>query len=240
MEKSPNPYFSGRREKAKNHRVMRTIGIDSPCFEVRPNKELANPAIEGSIREIGWSERAVSNIIDASQRGLIKIRSIGQDRMAIELLPLAELPESLGHVSELESIKRNLARQDGIFGSERQDKYSYLQTVDFAVEGYLDDETDGKLYGRVYVKTERLKTKRNIYLDPESLYETDHEYGFAFCVIGGIPLEAISRIEVIQAKRLEPVERVSDLDDSEWTGDAEKHMKECEERLRKYVNGNHW
>jgi len=233
MSEKIDPYFGQRLETGRGHQVLRSIEIDNgPAPEVEPNKELANPTLEGAIEEFGWSEKSVDNIIDALENGKIKIEFLESGRMRIELCPIKELPEQLGHVSELDTIKQNL-KPGVIFGSSQPDQFTYLQTVDFAVEGYIDDESDGKEYGRVYVDSPKLSSKRNVYLDPESLHITDYEYGYSYCVKGGVPFESIAKIDIIKAKKLE--REVRDIETGNWPEDVEQHTKDQVERLRGYL-----
>jgi len=195
---------------------------------------LPSPSLEDSIENIGWSERAVNNVIDVLDRGWIKVFFLDTDKLRIEFCPIVDLPKQLGHVSELKKIAQNLTGRE-IFGSKQPGVLTFLQTVDFAVEGHIDDETEGKEYGRVYVASGELMKKRNIYLDPESLYITDYEYGYSFCVKGGIPIAAIEKIEVIKAKRLDQ-EGTWDFDDDYLEKeDVERSMKEQAVRLRKLL-----
>ena len=100
----------------------------------------------------------------------------------------------------------------------------------------MDDEREGKEYGRVYVNSLQLNQKRNVYIDPESLHVTDYEYGYSYCVKGGVPLEAIARVEVIRAKKLPP--SVVNSDTSDWSDDAtqaEQRMAQQTARLHAYL-----
>ncbi len=236
MAERLDPYFEERLEKARQHRVLRSIEITNQSgLEVASNKELPHPIIEGKIEDFGWNEKSVENIIDAIETGKIAFQFLESGHLRIEFLPLKVLPLQLGHLAELDVIQRNL-KNDKIFGPDERDQLTYLQTVDFAVEGYLDDENDGTEYGRVYVATNKLLQKRNIYLDPESLHITDYEYGFSFCVKGGVPREAITRIDVIRANKL--ARKRESIDTSDWPDDAEsarKQMQDQAERLQTYL-----
>ena len=234
MSEKIDPYFEHRLQTGKAHRVLRSIEVRSPELETESNKELLNPVVEGSIEEFGWSEKSVENIIDALENGKIKIVFLEGDHIRIEFCPIEQMPEQLGHVSELGTIKKNLEAGQ-IFGSAEPDQYTYLQTADFAVEGYMDDESEGKEYGRVYVDSSKLSNKRNIYLDPESLHITDYEYGFSFCVRGGVPVEAISRIDVIRAIKLPHAERNIYINTEDSPDSPEQHMTQQVERLKEYL-----
>lgn len=234
MGEKLDPYFEGRLQKAQNHRVIETIAMSGEALEVEPNKELPSPVIEGTIEEFGWCEKAVKNIIDALESGRISIEQVDAERVRISFLPIEQLPEQLGHVSEINVIKTNL-KSNKVFGSGSPDDLTYLQTTDFAVEGYLDDEKDGKRYGRIYVDARKLNTKRNVYLDPESLHVTEYEYGSSFCVKGGIPLEAITRIDIIQARKL-TADEINGGDTEHWIDDPESYMDQQAQRLREYLN----
>lgn len=234
MSEKLDPYFEERLQKAKNHRVIQTIEVQGEAQEVESNKELPSPAIEGTIEEFGWCEKAVKNIIDALESEKISIEQVGAERVRIIFLPITQLPEQLGHVSEMDVINTNL-KNNNVFGSGSPDDLTYLQTTDFAVEGYLDDEKDGKRYGRIYVDAQKLDTKRNIYLDPESLHVTEYEYGSSFCVKGGIPLGAITRIDIIQARKLTRDE-MNVGDTEHWVADPESYVDEQANRLREYLN----
>ncbi|MBI2109309.1 MAG: hypothetical protein HYT93_04025 [Parcubacteria group bacterium] len=234
MREDIDPYFERRLEKARAHKVLKTIEVPSSPQETIPNKELPNIIIEGTVEEFGWSERSVKNIIDAFEREIINARWVDAKRIQIELLPLTEPPLELGHVSELPVIEKNIENQE-VFGSKNPETLTYLQTTDFAVEGYIDDESHGKLYGRVFVDSSRLAEKRNIYIDPESLHITDYEYGHSFCVKGGVPFDTISHIDVIQAQKLAEKAAVP-FDTSKWPEDAEQHMNEQAKKLRDYLH----
>lgn len=184
MFEGVDPYFEHRIEVAKGHKVLRTIEIQFDSREVEPNKEIPNLFLEGTVESLAWSERVVENIIDAFEKGWIDIHYSGEDDVKIEFLPIPAdtLPEEFGHISEIENITKNLKKD--IFGSEDSDELTYLQTTKFAVEGYIDDETNGKVYGRVFINPLKLLEKRNVYLDPESIELTDYEYGHSFCVRG--------------------------------------------------------
>ena len=233
MTEKIDPYFEERLQQGRNHRIVKTIEINVASLpEVEANKELPPPALEGAIEDFGWSEKSVDNIIDALETGKIKIKFLESNRIRIEFCFLEKLPAQLGHVSELEIIKQNL-KDGAIFGSPQSDQFTYLQTTDFAVEGYMDDESEGKEYGRVYVDSQKLSGKRNVYIDPECLHITDYEYGFSYCVKGGVPAEAIIRIEVIKAKKL-PRKQV-DIDMSDWPDDVDLEMKKQAERLKEHL-----
>ncbi len=230
-----DPYFEQRLQTGRNHKVLGSIEINTlPESKIESNKELPNPVIEGSIEEFGWSEKSVENIIDALENEKIKVVFLRDDCIRIELCPIKQIPEQLGRVSELDKIKKNL-KVGQIFGSAESGRYTYLQTVDFAVEGYMDDESEGKKYGRLYIDSLKLSNKRNVYLDPESLHITDYEYGFSFCVIGGIPIEAISKIDVIQARKLSQAEGSVSTNIGEWSDDPEQHMIQQAKRLKEYL-----
>jgi hypothetical protein len=232
MVEKIDPFLEHRLALGRNHRVLRSIDIQqNPEAQVEANKELPNPTLEGTIEEFGWSEKSVANIIDAIDTGKIKVEFLDGDQIRLELLPLTTLPEELGHVSELEVVKSNLVN-GVIFGSQEKDTFTYLQTTDFAVEGYMDDEEHGKQYGRVYVDSAALLEKRNVYLDPESLHITDYEYGYAFCVKGGVPFNAIKRVEVIMAKKL-PTPALPD--DSNWIEDVDAYVAQQTAKLKEYL-----
>lgn len=236
MSEMRDPYFEERLQRGRQHRVLRTIEIPRDSdLEVESNKWLSNPALEGTIEDFGWSKKSVENIIDALESGKIKIVFLERGQMRIEFLPIhvGVLPTQLGHVSELDVITRNL-KSGFVFGTSQPDKFTFLQTTDFAVEGYMDDEAEGKEYGRVYVDSGALSETRNIYLDPESLHVTDYEYGFSYCVKGGIPFSALIKIDVIKAKKLS-VERHAEVDESDWLKDPEAEMKKQATRLRDYL-----
>lgn len=229
-------YFQDRLERAKQHRVLTRIEKEAlPQEKVESNKELPNPTIDGLIEDLGWSQKAVDNLIDAATKGLIKITRVGDDEVCIELLPIVVLPTELGHVTEMITLQNNIKGKQPVFGSAAQDVFTYLQTTDFAVEGYMDDETHGKKYARVYLNSTALQETRNVYLDPESLAETDYEYGHAFCVYGGVPFSAISRVDIIQAK-----EKPFKLSGSDWPdykeGEVEREMARQAARLREFVD----
>ncbi|MFA6197552.1 MAG: hypothetical protein WC734_00145 [Patescibacteria group bacterium] len=236
-EITADPYFQDRLNTAKEHRVLARINLERlSSHEVEANYELPHPVIEGEIGEIGWSEKAVDNIIDAANRGYINIVRLDDERIRIELLPLKILPEQLGHVTELENLQRHIDNGGAVFGSPEEKTPTYLQTVDFAVEGYMDDETVGRRYARVYVNSQALKLKRNVFLDPESLHVTDYEYGYAFCVYGGVPNTAIEHADIIQARKTRQEKGktlLTDYADSEV--DAEQMMNRAKERLRTYI-----
>lgn len=99
----------------------------------------------------------------------------------------------------------------------------------------MDDESEGKEYGRVYIDSSKLSNKRNVYLDPESLHITDYEYDFSFCVKGGVPIEAISRIEVIRARKLPQAERSVSTNTDDWPDNPEEHMAQQAKRLKEYL-----
>ncbi len=233
-----DPYFRHRLEQGKAHCVLSRIDItEAKKLEAESNKEKTkNPTIEGDLAEFAWSERAVNNIIDADAKGYIKIEAIGDGRVKIEFLPLKNLPEQLGHVTELTNFKRNLKKGRAVFGSAENSDFTYLQTTDFAVEGYMDDEKHGKEYARVFIATDSLRKKRNVYLDPESINVTDYEYPYSFCVFGGIPFSAFDRVEVIRAKAI-PYRGFEENDYSGPTSEEEwkRQMKKYEERLRRYL-----
>lgn len=235
MSEKIDPYFEERLRTGRQHRVLRSIELDTialPGAEV--NKGLPYPVIDGTIEEFSWSADVVDNMIDALESGKIKISLLDGDRLHVELCPLKELPAQLGHVSELDTIRENLKR-GAVFGSAQSSTFTYMQTVDFAVEGYMDDETEGKEYGRVYVDAQKLSGKRNVYIDPESLHVTEYEYGYSFCVQGGVPFEAIVRIDVIRAKK---IQQKMTIDESDWSDDAESFEQQSHrqtERLREYL-----
>lgn len=228
-----DPYFEERLERAKQHRVIARLDIESSQQEVEPNLELPNPTIDGTIEEFSWSEKAVDNLIDAATKGYIKIEKIDENEICIEFLPVKELPEKLGHVCEKKIVHQNITSKSLIFGQPSNEAFTYLQTVDFAVEGYIDDETHGKEYARLFVDTTKLKQYRNVYLDPESLNVTDYEYGFSFCVYGGVPFKAIEYVEIIQAKQM-PYKPFSEIDEAEY--DAEREMERQASRLRDFID----
>ena len=236
MNEKIDPYFAGRLEQASRHRVIKSIKVENASQqETEPNKELPHPVVEGEIEEFGWSERSVENIIKAIEDRKIKVERIDQNHIRIEFLPLNELPEQLGHVSELSVIQNNLKR-GMVFGSSDPDQFTYLQTTDFAVEGYIDDESEGRNYGRIYADSLKLAKKRNVYIDPESLHVTDYEYGHSFCVQGGLPLEAITRIDVIKARKIPPEEKRSQFDASGNPDDMESYVDKQAARLREYLD----
>ena len=110
-----------------------------------------------------------------------------------------------------------------------------MQTVDFAVEGYMDDETNGKEYGRIFIDSANLVDKRNVYLDPESLNITDYEYGFSYCVFGGVPLSAISKVDVIKARSLPATDINASVSTGEWPDDPAQHIAKQVKRLSDYL-----
>jgi hypothetical protein len=233
-ESGHDPYFNDRLDQATKHRVLRRFEFGAAKVEtVESNKQLAHPYIEGTPESLGWSKRSVDNIMNAYERGWIDVQVEGEN-IRIELLPIESLPEQLGQVTEWSRVQENIASQDGVFGDQSDQTMTYLQTVDFAVEGYMDDEREGKRYGRVYVDSSRLKEKRNVYLDPESLAETDYEYGFAFVVYGGIPKNAIDHIDLIQAKK---VRFEIDTDDDNWPSqqEVEQEMERQIDRLKTFI-----
>ncbi len=196
-----DPYFENRMARAKEHAVIARIEKTLlPRKEAQPNKELSNPTIEGMADDFHWSAKAVDNFIDAATKGFIKIVQREENRIQIEFLPIQTLPDELGHITELKTLQKNMAAQWPVFGSSESNIFTYLQTVDFAVEGYMDDETNGKEYARMYIDAPELQKLRNVYLDPESISVTDYEYGFAFAVYGGIPFSSIKQVDVIRAK----------------------------------------
>ena len=235
MPDNLDPYFASRLEQAQAHRVVARIGIESlPQQQVESNKELRNPIQEGTIGEYGWSAKSVDNIIDAASKGYIKITQKGENNIAIEFLPIALLPKELGHVAEQASLDRNRKAGQVVFGSLKSNEFTYLQTTDFAVEGNMDDEHEGKRYVRLYIDSQKLQSVRNVYLDPESLAITDYEYGHAFCVYGGVPFNAINRIDVIQAQKI--AYSFSDFEGEDSTvEDIEKEIDRQIARLRDFV-----
>jgi len=241
MGETIDPYFADRLENAKKHKVLGAFEIpERKMKEVEPNKELTNPTIEGDLEDFGWSEKSVDNLIDAAEKGHIRIVSFEEDDLVVELMPIPakDLPAELGHVCELPVVQKNVYTDDkSVFGPAEERDLTYLQTTAFAVEGYMDDEQEGKNYARVFVDTEKLDTSRNIYLDPESLNVTDYEYGHAFSVFGGIPYIAISRVDVIKAKRFSPVD-FADMSGSDFPGveEVEAEYKKQVARLKEYLS----
>lgn len=236
MPEKIDPYFAGRLEQGKAHRVIREIDIANLKQETEPNKTLSHPSIEGDISDFGWSEKSVDNIIDAARKGYIAIEQIGEDKIKINFLPLKNRPQFLGQVSELTALRQNLLRGGAIYGDISEDKFTYMQTVDFAVEGYMDDEEQGKKYARIFVNTNVLADYRNIYLDPESLHVTDYEYGYSFCVLGGIPFKAIDKIQIIKARKL-PYKPMRE-EEGEWPTnqkEAEAIVAKQEGRFREFL-----
>lgn len=230
-----DPYFARRLDTGRGHRVIKTIDISITApLEAISNKELPNPNLEATIEDLGWSEKAVDNIMHAAENKKIKIESIDSGRIRIEFLPITELPDQLGHVAELEIVLKNL-KNPTVFGSAESDRLTYLQTTDFAVEGYIDDESEGKSYGRVYINTGSLTNKRNVYLDPESLHITDYEYGYSYCIYGGLPIESISRVDVIRARKNEDRDYGININPDESSENHEKYMERQALRLRKYI-----
>lgn len=234
MNERMDPYFEQRLQIAKNHQVLESLKIEKSGSKTESNKELPHPTLQGSIEEFGWSEKSVENIIDALEKNFIKINFVDDENIRIEFCPIKQIPEQLGHISELDTIKNNLKGAQ-VFGSPQSDEYTYLQTIDFSVEGCIDDESEGRRYGRVYLDSAKLSDKRNIYLDPESLHITDYEYGYSFCVMGGVPLEAISGIDVIRAKKLPRAKSNESIDTNDWPDDPKKQMLQQAERLKKYL-----
>lgn len=232
MTEKLDPYFCHRLEQGKAHKKIQEIKFVGGGVEVPANKELPNPFLEGAIEDLGWSERAVDNIIDAMEKGYIQISKMEGETLRIEFLPIEKLPKELGQVSELDVVRKNLKSRSNIFGDQAIDKLTYLQTVDFAVEGYMSDEEHGKEYGRIFVATDALLRKRNVYIDPESLHITDYEYGYAFCVWGGLPVNAIDRIEVIRAVE---IDFKSSSGEANWIDDPEDEMAKQASRLRNYL-----
>ena len=232
-----DPYFSERLASAKAHRVVGQI--ERPAYnrpEAESNREIPHPVIEGAIDEVGWIKEAVDNIIDADQKGWIKIERLKGDRVRIEFMPIETPPSELGQVAEVDAIKKNISRRGAVYGAEGSDQLTYLQTVDFAVEGYMDDEREGQRYGRLFIDIETLRQKRNVYLDPESLHITDYEYGYSFCVQGGIPWEAIQRVDIIQARKI--ARNSARIDTGDWPASkeaAESEMNLQTDRLKKYL-----
>lgn len=231
MEKI-DPYFKHRKEQAKAHKAISNIDISEyKKREAKENKNLANPVIIGDIEEFGWSQKAVDNIIDAYEKGFIKIEKLTEEKIRIEFLPILNLPKELGHVCERQALIKNLKSQKDVFGDSDNQNFTYLQTTDFAVEGYMDDEQEGTEYARVFINTDELQKKRNIYLDPESLHITDYEYGHAFCVFGGVPYNSLDHVEIIKAKKI----AFQFQENEEWIEDPKKEMNMQAERLRIYL-----
>lgn len=235
MKEGIDPYFKERLERSKEHRVLTSIDLSEfQKREAESNKELPSPFLEGTIDEFGWSQKAVDNIIDALDNGHIRINRLDGERIRIEFAPLAHFPEQLGQVSELEAVKKNLVGESGVYGSQKEGELTYLQTTDFAVEGYMDDEQEGKRYGRVYVDAAVLSEDRAIYLDLESIHITDYEYGYSFCVYGGIPFRAIQKIDVIQARKLEK-RAETEIDTSDWSDNPNEEAERQAQRLRTHL-----
>jgi len=106
MSEKTDSYFEQRLQKVKNNKVLGSIEINPlPESKIESNKELPNPVLEGSIEEFGWSEKSVENKIDALESEKIKVVFLEDDRISIELCPIKQIPEQLGHVSELDIIK---------------------------------------------------------------------------------------------------------------------------------------
>ena len=238
MSEITDPYFAGRLEQAKAHRVLEVIKIpEHQLREAEPNKELSNPTIEGHIDDFGWSEKAVDNLINAAEKGHLHIVSFEKDQLIVELLPIPvkDLPAELGQVCEMPVLDKNLAGSERlVFGSDEERDLTYLQTTDFAVEGFMDDEAEGHKYARIFVDTAALDEQRNIYLDPESINITDYEYGHAFCVFSGLPFKSINRIEIIRAKKIR-FDGFGDFPSIDDDFDIEAETDKQTQRLRDFL-----
>jgi hypothetical protein len=108
-----------------------------------------------------------------------------------------------------DEVIRWLASEDGVYGNEEVGKFTYLQTTEFKVEGYFDNDFSIDLEGkpvdfiRIYLDTQELGKMRKVFIDPESLDATPEDYGKSFVIRGGIPRQALRRIEVV--KKLEKI-----------------------------------
>ena len=241
MSEKIDPFFRHRLEQGKAHRVLESVDLSLKSKEAEENRELPNPKIEGSLEDFGWREKSVDNFIDALANGFIDVSWVDEkaETISVEFLPIESLPEQLGHVTELEAVQENMRKENGLFGPEVPDRFTYLQTVDFAVEGYMADEENGKKYARIYVNSKKLQEKRNVYLDPESLNATDYEYGYGFAVKGGVPVSALDRIDIIKARKIEIKPERADSDDERITPDnIDAYIKKQVERLKKHIR-NH-
>lgn len=227
-----DPFIANRREQVSNHRSLGSVDISNNKQEVVALKNLENPQLVGHIEDFGWSEKSVDNIIEAVKRGWISIEELPDDQIKIEFLPITDLDQQLGHITELAVLKKNLERTDGIYGDPDSKKLAYLQTTEFLVEGYIDDSSEGERYARLYVDVNALLRYRDLYLDPESIHITDYEFGRAFAVYGGIPFIVIGKAEIMQARKV-PYTVAGEGED--FTEDADEYMRRQTERLREFI-----
>ncbi|MFH1405108.1 MAG: hypothetical protein ABIH21_03365 [Patescibacteria group bacterium] len=235
MPEGKDPYLVHREKQAKAHKVLRTIEFKGDAPDVEPNKDRPNPVEHVTLEEVAWSPESTQNIIDAIKRGWVSVEIDYQDNLTVEFLPIDDLPAELGQVTEKPVFKKNLVESTGLYGDSDNEKFTYLQTTEFAVEGYMDDESHGQEYARLYVDTDKLKSKRNVYLDPECIWVTDYEYPKAFIVKGGIPIQAIERADVIRANPI-PFKMSDDEGWEEKTEEqTEQEMAGHARRLKEFL-----
>ena len=231
-------YFRDRVEVAKFHRVIKTIqGSELYPQETESKLHLPDPTLQEKVEVFSYNPRSLANVIDAIENGFIRADlDLNTDMVSIEFLPLSHLPSFLGHITEMENFKRNIHASRQIFGDEDEQKFTYLQTTEFAVEGYMDDQKEGKEYPRIFIDTAKLQSLRKIYLDPESLNVTEYEYLKSFAINGGLPMSTIDHVDIVRAiapfargwYKKNPVPEWEDIN-------LERQMQECAEKLKQYL-----
>jgi hypothetical protein len=223
--------FQHRVSLAEKHRVLKQVDLSMPWQRLEKIPH-THPRIEQHIDEYAYAAEAVDNLIDAYQKGFLRITVIDQDSFELEFLPVQIKDGKLGHLCEVgvfqENIKRSLWGERGAA--------TYLQTTAFGVEGGLEAHESfrsSKEIVRVYIDTARLEQCRDIFLDPECLAVTPEEYPHAFLVYDGIPRETIVSAERV---RLNSSERPA-IDMSDWPTDeeVEAEVEKQQKRLRDFL-----
>ncbi len=183
----------------------------TPNVEGEEKMTFKNPVYSGQIENFSSEEESTINLIDAVEKGYIRI--LGYDHetgeLKYEMLPLPRdfFEDQLLHMS---STKNESRLNDFVNGFQqllksRKSGYTFLQTTESEVEGsYPGLESlapnDREQYVRLYFNTDALMEVRDVYLDQECIWVTPEEYPKAFVVRGGVPRSCLERAELIQVE----------------------------------------
>lgn len=176
--------------------------VDSAVgYEVIKNTNPKTSVVKESLLRLNG---AVDNLIKAWEKGYIKVivPDDSTEILDIELQPITDLPDVLGHLTDPETFKAN--KDSGIWGNPDPDEFTFVQTSDFSVEAFQENERTISLGGkpkqfyRLYIDTDKVQQFRDVYLDMESIDVTPDDFGKSFVVPGGIPGSAIQKAELIE------------------------------------------
>lgn len=234
MLKDRRDEFKDRVDYAdRHHRIIRRQDL-----RLSPSQEAwvpaPHPMLEAEIGSFTYCRAAVENLLDAADRGFLRVHPGEGDHFTIELLPLRRLPPLLGHLAEQEVYDRSIGQP--VWG-DSGDTPTYLQSTYFGAEGGLATHhvLSRTTFVRMYVETSVLQRARDIYLDPECLHVTPEEYPHAHMVFHGIPRAAIVSMEHVLASP----ERRRAAFSVDWPTDDELRAEESESerRLRAFLAG---